>query len=49
MEKEKKKNCRPLAAERAATAVLSDLLSEGSLHGARIFLSLSYKDPTVYL
>ena len=41
VEKEKKNNCRPLAAERpaAATFVLFvPLRSESSLHGARIFL-----------
>ena len=52
MGKEKKKNCRPLepfATERPAAAMFIlpvpdtriRLPSEGSLHGARIFLSLS--------
>ena len=43
----KEKNCRPLEAERSAAAILfffvpsnSYLTSEGSLHGARIFLVL---------
>ena len=44
MEKEKKKNCRPLAAERLAATILFFFVPstrrEGSLHGARIFLVL---------
>ena len=47
MENIKRKNCLPLAVERPAAAVFVpfgcwyyDLPSEGSLHGARIFLTL---------
>ena len=48
MEKEKKKNFRPLAAERPAAAMFVlifcpwnyDLPSEGSLHGPRFLLAL---------
>ena len=49
MEKPRKgrRNCRPLAAERPAAATFvflvpctKDLLSEGCLHGASIFLAL---------
>ena len=42
MEKEKRKNCRPLAVERPTAAIFVFLVlpSEDSLHGAGIFLVL---------